>query len=72
MALADYISSKPVIDTERLRIRPMNKDDVSALKEWLPDPSIYKYWGEGRSKSEKDTERKRFQRSRTSVLYIPN
>lgn len=56
MALADYISSKPVIDTERLRIRPMNKDDVPALKEWLPDPSIYKYWGKGPSKSEKNPE----------------
>ena len=56
MALADYISSKPVIDTERLRIRSMCAGDVSALKEWLPDPSIYTYWGKGPSKVEKNPE----------------
>jgi len=56
MALADYIYQKPVIETERLRIRPMCAGDVSALKEWLPDPSIYTYWGKGASKAEKSPE----------------
>ena len=56
MALADYISSKPMIDTERLRLRPMCAGDVPALKEWLPDPSIYTYWGKGPSKAEKNPE----------------
>ena len=56
MALADYIYQKPVIETERLRIRPMCADDVPALKEWLPDPSIYTYWGKGPSKAEKNPE----------------
>lgn len=56
MALADYVASKPVIDTVRLRIRPMCAEDVPALKEWLPDPSIYTYWGKGPSKAEKTPE----------------
>ena len=56
MALADYIHSKPVIKTKRLVIRPMEKEDVPALKEWLPNPSIYTYWGKGPSKSEKNPE----------------
>lgn len=56
VALADYILSKPVIETGRLRIRPMIIDDVSELKEWMPDVSIYKYWGKGPSKSEKNPE----------------
>lgn len=56
MALADYIFKKPVIDTERLTIRPMCVGDVPALKEWLSDPSIYAYWGKGPSKAEKDPE----------------
>ena len=56
MALADYIYQKPVIETERLRIRPMRAADVSALTEWLPDSSIYTYWGKGPSKAEKNPE----------------
>ncbi len=56
MALADYIFKKPVIDTERLTIRPMCVGDVPALKEWLPDPSVYTYWGKEPSKSEKNPE----------------
>lgn len=56
MALADYIIVKPVIDTERLRIRPMRIGDVLTLKEWLPDPSVYTYWGKGPSKAEKNPE----------------
>jgi len=54
MALADYIHQKPVIETERLRIRPMSAADVSALKKWMPDLSIYTYWGKGPSKGEKN------------------
>ena len=54
MALRDYIFIKPIIDTERLRLRPMCAGDVPALKEWLPDPSIYTYWGKGPSKAEKN------------------
>ena len=53
MALADYIYQKPVTETERLRIRPMSAADVPALTEWMPDPSIYTYWGKGPSKGEK-------------------
>lgn len=56
MALADYINNKPVIETERLLLRPMVVEDVPALKEWLPDKSIYTYWGKGPSKAEKNPE----------------
>lgn len=54
MVLADYIYQKPVTETERLRIRPMSAADVPALTEWMPDPSIYTYWGKGPSKGEKN------------------
>lgn len=54
MALSDYIAVKPVIDTKRLRLRPMCARDVPALKKWLPDPSIYLYWGKGPGKAEKN------------------
>ena len=56
MLLADYIITKPTIHTERLIIRPMNAHDVTALKDWMPDSSIYTYWGKGPSKSEKNPE----------------
>ena len=54
MALADYIVTKPVIETKRLRIRPMAASDVPALSEWMPDPSIYPYWGKGPGKTDKN------------------
>lgn len=54
MALADYIETKPVIDTARLKIRPMCREDVTDLKEWMSDPSIYTYWGKGPGKADKD------------------
>ena len=56
MALLDYIESKPVIDTERLCIRPMTVEDVPSLKEWMPDPSIYTYWGKRPGKTDKNPE----------------
>lgn len=56
MALADYISNKPTIDTSRLCIRPMNAADVPSLKEWMSDRSIYTYWGKGPGKTDKNPE----------------
>ena len=52
MSLADYINNKPVIETDRLIIRPMTVRDVPSLKKWLSDKSIYTYWGKGPSKTE--------------------
>ena len=52
MALADYIKNKPVIETDRLIIRPMTVQDVPSLKKWMPDRSIYTYWGKGPGKAE--------------------
>ncbi len=56
MALADYIYSKPTIETKRLIIRPMVSSDVPALREWMPDKRIYTYWGKGPGKTEKNPE----------------
>lgn len=51
MALADYVHAKPVVGTERLRLRPMDAGDVPALREWMGDG---RYWGKGPGKSDKD------------------
>ncbi|MBO7677001.1 MAG: GNAT family N-acetyltransferase [Erysipelotrichaceae bacterium] len=56
MALADYIKNKPVIETDRLIIRPMSVSDLPELKKWMPDRSIYAYWGKGPSKAEMNPE----------------
>lgn len=56
MALANYINNKPIINTARLTLRPMVSSDVPALKEWMPDKSIYTYWGKGPGKAEKNPE----------------
>lgn len=54
MALADYIEHKPIIETERLTLRPMRAEDVPSLAEWMPDPSLYTYWGKKPGKADKD------------------
>ncbi len=56
MALKDYIYDKPTIITDRLIIRPMTVSDVYALREWMPDQSIYEFWGKGPGRSEKNPE----------------
>ena len=56
MALADYIYNKPTTETDRIVIRPMTIEDVTDLREWMPDKSIYTYWGKGPGKAEKNPE----------------
>ena len=56
MSLADYIHEKPMIATARLVLRPLTRADVQDLKEWMPDTSLYAYWGKGPSKGEKNPE----------------
>ena len=56
MSLQDYISEKPVIHTEHLILRTMNKNDIADLKEWMSDVSLYEYWGKRPSKGEKNPE----------------
>ena len=56
MPLADYVNRKPTIETDRLYLRPMTAADVPALKLWMPDPSLYRYWGKGPGKAEKNPE----------------
>ncbi len=56
MALADYVETKPVIDTPRLRIRSLRADDVPSLREWMPDPSVYAFWGKGPGRTDKNPE----------------
>lgn len=41
MALADYIYNKPTIETDRIVNRPMTIEDITDLKEWMIDKSIY-------------------------------
>lgn len=56
MALQDYVQNKPVLETQRLILRPLQKDDVADLKEWLSDASVYQYWGKRPGKSELNPE----------------
>lgn len=56
MSLADYITNKPIIETERLTVRPLQPTDIPVLKEWMPDKSLYTYWGKGPGKTDKNPE----------------
>ena len=56
MALNDYLNEKPVIDTGRLRLRPFTLQDVPSLRTWIMEKSIYKYWGKGPGKTDRNPE----------------
>ncbi len=56
MALKDYIENKPVIETDRLILRPLVSSDTDALKEWMPDRSNYTYWGKSPGRAEQNPE----------------
>ena len=56
MALKDYIEKKPVITTDRLTLRPLRREDVPALQEWMPDKELYTYWGKGPGKTDRQPE----------------
>ena len=56
MSLAEYVHQKPTIEADRLYLRPMTAEDVPALRQWLPDKSIYTYWGKEPGKAEKNPE----------------
>ena len=56
MKLQDYVQNKPDLETERLILRPLRKDDVADLKEWLGDNSVYRYWGKRPGKSDLNPE----------------
>lgn len=50
--LKDYINNKPTIESERLILRPLIKNDVNDLEEWTPNKEIYKYWGKNPGKAD--------------------
>jgi ribosomal-protein-alanine N-acetyltransferase len=56
MALQDYIHEKPILETARLTLRKLKPSDVSDLKEWLSDISLYQYWGKRPGKSDLNPE----------------
>lgn len=56
MKLQDYIFDKPILETQRLVLRALRKEDISDLKEWLGDSSIYQYWGKRPGKSDLNPE----------------
>lgn len=70
MKLQDFVQDKPVLETERLILRPLRKEDVSDLKEWLGDSSIYQYWGKRPGKSDLNPELL-FQKPEKNRLYLP-
>lgn len=43
--MQDYVSDKPVLETRRLVMRPLRREDAAAMKEWTGEASLYRYWG---------------------------
>ncbi|MDO5557726.1 MAG: GNAT family N-acetyltransferase [Clostridia bacterium] len=48
--LKDYIESKPKIESKRLVLRPLIREDIEDLRQWTPNREIYKYWGKNPGK----------------------
>ncbi len=71
--LKDYIENKPIIESNRLIIRPFKSIDVEDLKEWTPNKEIYKYWGKNPGKIDLKPElllEKKEKPSKSFHLYI--
>ena len=56
MKLQDFVQDKPILETGQLILRPLRKEDVADLKEWLGDSSVYQYWGKRPGKSDLNPE----------------
>lgn len=56
MGLQDYVYKKPILETEKLILRMLKPSDVSDLKKWLSDNSLYQYWGKRPGKSDLNPE----------------
>lgn len=56
MKLQDYVYNKPILETDRLLLRPLQYGDAADLKEWLGDKSLYQYWGKRPGKSDLNPE----------------
>lgn len=56
MSLKDYRTEKPVLETERILLRTLKIEDVPSLREWMPDKSLYRYWGKNPGKTDKNPE----------------
>lgn len=54
--LKDYIDKKPVIESDRIKLRVMNMNDADDLREWTPNKDIYKYWGKNAGAADKKPE----------------
>lgn len=74
MKLKDYINDKPILETNKLILRTLKKEDVCDLKEWLGDKSIYTYWGKRPGKNDLNPElllksQKDLQKAFVGVLF---
>lgn len=56
MSLSDFILQKPELLTPRLILRALKPSDISDLKEWTADSSLYKYWGKRPSNTDLNPE----------------
>lgn len=56
MSLCDYINNKPTLRTERLTLRTLSREDADDLRQWTPNKELYRYWGKGPSKADKNPE----------------
>ena len=56
MSLKDYLDRKPELVTARLRLRTMTSADTEDLREWMPNKNLYRFWGKGPGKTDKNPE----------------
>lgn len=73
--LKDYVYKKPIIESDRLIIRPLRKEDINDLKEWTSNKDLYKYWCKSPGKTDLKPElllEKNDKPSKSFHLYIEN
>ncbi len=50
--LEDYVNNKPVLETGRLLLRPLVREDAEDLRQWMGDEALYLYWGKRPGKTD--------------------
>jgi ribosomal-protein-alanine N-acetyltransferase len=72
MTLMGFLTNNPVLETERLILRPLVPEDAIDLEKWLSDPELYTYWGRPPIMSELDPRLLFIDKKRSHTKPLPD
>lgn len=55
-SIENYIFQTPILQDQSIVLRALNTNDIDDLKMWMPEQSLYTYWGKKPGKTDKNPE----------------